>query len=287
MKPMCAFKWQDYKNSLSLPYYIQPKLNGVRALYRAGQMQSRGLREEEGKLWNPKVVTHLLSELEKVIPSNWLTDGELYLHGKSLQQINSAIAVNRADVSAKSHEIEYHIFDIIDTSRLLLPFHDRASLLHSLQEKLIINRCAKVKVVPTTLITQHELAETLYSHYRQQNYEGIMYRNALTPYGFAENCGNKENRWKYLLKRKGWMDEEFLITGFNRTVGDKGNPGFQLTCVTSSGQTFTVGSGLSQEMQNFYEQHPPINQLAKVRFEMYSDTGVPLKPTLEAILDNE
>ena len=85
---MCAFKWQDHKASLGPNFYVQPKLNGVRALYHRGQMQSRGLSNEEGKIWNTPVIAHLLEELNKLIPPFLLTDGELYLHGKSLQQIN-------------------------------------------------------------------------------------------------------------------------------------------------------------------------------------------------------
>lgn len=112
-----------------------------------------------------------------------------------------------------------------------------------------------------------------------------MYRLPSAPYGFAEECGNKENRWKYLLKRKGWIDDEFLILGFKLTEGEKGNQGFQLLCQTQSGTEFTVGSGLSQEAQTYYSQNSPEGFLAKVRFEMLSDKGVPLKPTLEAILD--
>ena len=38
-------------------------------------------------------------------------------------------------------------------------------------------------------------------------------------------------------------------------------------------------------LPSHYSQNSPEGFLAKVRFEMLSDKGVPLKPTLEAILD--
>ena len=284
MKPMCAFKWQDYKSTLGPNFYVQPKLNGVRALYHRGQMQSRGLSNEEGKLWNTPVIAHLLEELNKLIPPFLLTDGELYLHGKSLQQINSAVAVKRLEPTALTTEIEYHIFDVINIQKLDSTFHERTIYLHNLKDRIIQLGIQKIKIVPTTFC-DNQLAETLYAQYRADNYEGIMYRNAEAPYGFSERCSNKENRWKCLLKRKGWMDEEFEIIGFTRTTGEKGNKGFQLTCALANGLTFTVGSGLSHEMQDYYETNPPLNSWVKVRFEMYSDTGVPLKPTIEAILD--
>ncbi len=84
---------------------------------------------------------------------------------------------------------------------------------------------------------------------------------------------------------KGWEDGEFEITDFQRTTGEKGNAGFQITCVTKAGKTFNVGSGLSHAEQDYYAQNSPVGQLLKLRFEMLSDTGIPLKPTIEAILE--
>ena len=282
---MCAFKWQDHKHRLTLPYFVQPKLNGVRALYHLGRMQSRGLSNEEGKLWHGSVVAHITSELDRIVPHGWLLDGEMYLHGLSLQQINSAIAVKRIAPSTKTTSIQYHVFDIIDTNSLHLPFMERARLLETLREKLVIHQARSVAVVPTTLIDREGLDNTLYATLRSQGYEGIMYRDPSAPYGFAEKCGNKENRWRYLLKRKGWEDGEFEILGFELTTGEKGNQGFQLTAQAPNGKSFNIGSGLSHAEQLHYAQHQPIGQLVKVRFEMLSDTGIPLKPTIEAILE--
>jgi len=285
VKPMCAFKWQDYRHKLTLPFYVQPKLNGVRGLYHQGVFQSRGLRDEEGKVWNPDVVRHFTNDLIRACPPDWLLDGELYCHGKSLQQINSAVAVKRLKPIDQTSQIKYHVFDIINTHSLHLPFDKRAELLQQLKTKLVIHSTTTIEIVPTTLVNSPGLDDELYAAYRAEGYEGLMYRLPSAPYGYAEECGNKENRWKHLLKRKGWIDDEFEIIDFTLTTGDKGNQGFQLTCETSAGAQFTVGSGLSHEMQTFYSQNHPEGLLAKVRFEMLSDKGIPLKPTLEAILD--
>lgn len=285
MKPMCAFKWQDHKHRLTLPFFIQPKLNGVRALYHLGRMQSRGLSNEEGKVWHPSVVAHITAELDRIVPHGWLLDGEMYLHGLSLQQINSAIAVKRIAPSPKTTSIQYHVFDIIDTHSLHLPFMERARLLEALREKLVIYQARSIAVVPTTFIDREGLDNTLYATLRSQGYEGIMYRDPSAPYGFAEECTNKENRWRYLLKRKGWEDGEFKIVAFELTTGEKGNQGFQLTAQTATGKYFVAGSGLSHAEQLHYSENPPIGQLVKIRFEMLSDTGIPLKPTIEAILE--
>jgi hypothetical protein len=111
-----------------------------------------------------------------------------------------------------------------------------------------------------------------------------MYRHPDKPYGFAHNCGNQQNRWPYLLKRKDWMDDDFPIVDFKTTTGAKGFRGFQLTCLLPSGSTFDVGSGLDTLEVDDFTLNSPIGKTAKVKYEMLSDSGVPLKPTILAIL---
>lgn len=111
-----------------------------------------------------------------------------------------------------------------------------------------------------------------------------MYRSLHAMYGLSENCGNKENRWKCLLKRKEWLDKEFLIVDFNITQGKKGERGFQLTCDAGNGETFNAGSGLKDDELDYYVENSPIGQWAKVKFESYSDAQIPKQPTVLAIL---
>jgi len=280
MKPMLAHKWQDHKSTFPFPCHVQPKLNGVRGLYSTGIFQSR-----DNHVWKKEVVAHLLEELLRVCPPYLILDGELYLHGKSLQQINGAISVNRLAPSSLTPDIEYHVFDCISTHDLHLPFSKRAEILHSLQERLVSVSAKRIRIVPTTLVTSPGLDETLFSTYRAGGYEGLMYRDSNSPYGFEEECGNKENRWKRLLKRKEWQDGEFEILELEETTGDKGNRGFQLHCKTESGANFSVGSGLSSSELEHYLKYTPMGLLARIRFECLSDGGIPLKPTIEAILE--
>lgn len=280
MKPMLAHKWADHKSTFPFPCHVQPKLNGVRGLYSTGIFQSR-----DNHVWKKCVVEHLLSELLLACPPYLILDGELYLHGKSLQQINGAISVNRLAPSSLTPEIEYHVFDCISTHDLHLPFSKRAEILHSLGERLVAVGGRRVKIVPTTFVTEPGLDEVLFASYRRDGYEGLMYRDSNSAYGFEEECGNKENRWKRLLKRKEWQDGEFEVVGFKETTGDKGHGGFQLLCKTDAGAHFTIGSGLSEEEVIYYAVMPPDGLMARIRFECLSDGGIPLKPTIEAILE--
>jgi DNA ligase 1 len=278
MKPMLAKKYNDYKDRILYPVTIQPKLNGVRALYWKGEFQSR-----DEKRWSTRVLYHLAAPLSNIIPDHIILDGELYLHGLSLQQINSAVAVRRNDVSPITRSIEYHVFDCIDTLRLDLPFPDR----HAILLRYLPYLTPPIVIVPTFLSCDAGLANSLYPEYRRDGYEGTMYRDNSAPYGLSHACSNKENRWPYLLKRKEFLDDEFEITDVYEEISIDGIP--KGTCgglilETKDGKPFRAGSGLTRHQRHYYWQHPPIGLLATIRYETLSDSGIPLKPTIEVVL---
>jgi len=275
---MLAHKFNDHQHKIVYPVYIQPKLNGIRGIYNHGVFQSR-----DEHLWKPDVLSHIVHELLACTNPDQILDGELYVHGWSLQKINGAVAVTRNAPDKLTPIVEYHIFDILHVNDMLRPFAERAQDLFDLQQRITLHKLKKVHVVPTTRMSLQS-SEFAYNNYRKLGYEGIMYRDGSKPYGHEQLCGNKDNRWTYLLKRKAWVDDEFVILDFKLTVGEKGNRGFQLTCKTKEGRTFNVGSGLAHEEMEACEASPPIGKLARVRYEMLSDDLIPLKPTLEAIL---
>lgn len=279
MKPMLAKKYADHKSTLPSRFFVQPKLNGVRMLHCNGISQSR-----DEHIWHSSVLKHISDELAHFTQAKptYIYDGELYCHGLSLQQINSRVAVTRKEPHPGALQISYHIFDLIDPLNPELPFSARSDILSSFSDRLRYGNAKYLSIVPTSFVFANQ-AEHLYTSYRSSGYEGLMYRTD-SPYGLEHLCTNKENRWTCLLKRKDWQDDEFTITDFTRTTGDKGNIGFQLTCITPSGILFNVGSGLEHTMIQEYDSCPPIGQKARVRYEVLSDGGVPLKPTLEAIL---
>jgi ATP-dependent DNA ligase len=277
MRPMLAFKWQDHQKKFRFPCHVQPKLNGIRMLYQAGYCQSR-----DEHVWSIEKLRHIRESLRQV-PSRVILDGELYIHGKSLQRINALCSLHpNAKVSTDEIDLEYHVFDCLNSEQTDWPFSRRSNYLRSMLATFV--NCPTVKFVPTHEIASPAEAEYLYSSYRADGYEGLMYRESSSPYGLLQACGNKENRWKCLLKRKDWQDAEFEIVSFETTTGDKGETGFRLGCRCDNGAIVYPGSGLSDlEVQAFMAE-PPIGKLARLRFEVYSDSGIPLKPTIEAIL---
>lgn len=211
-----------------------------------------------------------------------MLDGELYCHGMSLQQINSRIAVNRLQPHDDAAKIKYYIFDL----PYAYPMWQRAKMLDKLRERLAGE--LNVVVAETHLVNSQQEADYYYALWKEQDFEGLMYRQFASPYGMETNCGNKENRWWYLQKRKDFLDLDAKIVGLNE--GEEGFVGMlgSFTCEADSGVLFNAGSGLDFEQRHRYWASPKLVEGAKVKikYEMLSDGGVPLKPTIESVEEN-
>lgn len=275
MKPMLAFKYQQHRAKVTLPCYLQPKLDGIRMLFQAGYCQSR-----DEHLWAPQMHQHIRSALAN-ITDDVILDGELYIHGMPLQKINSFCSLHpNATPKPNSEQLQYHVFDCYLPLQPDMPFSARTEWLSFSLSHI----GSPVHIVPTHRITEAEDLESYHTQYRDAGYEGTMIRRADSPYGTELTCGNKENRWTHLLKRKDWLDSEYQIIDFETTTGDKGERGFRLICVTEEGLEFAVGTGLSDLEVTRYAENPPIGKKARLRYDIVSSDGKPLKATLEAIL---
>jgi DNA ligase-1 len=219
----------------------------------------------------------------KPLSKNFILDGELYKHGWSLQKINGAVSVNRVEPSKDTPFVEYHIFDCVLSSAPTLPFEARwEKLIEHLSD---FQHDVRVKVVPTLKVFDLSEAESNYSFFKKLNYEGMMYRDPYSSYGFASQCKNKENRWTCLLKRKDWLDGEYPCIGINEGEGKYSGMVGSLILEVRPGLYVDTGSGLSDMQRVEYFENPPIGKPVRIKYEMFSDDGIPLKPIFECVFD--
>ena len=268
---MKAHRLKDHWKRVTFPVYTQPKLNGLRCLYHNGVFQTNA---EE--IWRPNVLAHLQAPIfSSQMPQSWILDGELYVHGWSLQQINSAAGVNRKDRSEKTSEVEYHVFDVIPMATPHDIFSERLQLLELMRAWFPFD--SKIKIIQTRMAENRWQIDNYHRENTKKGYEGTMIRLD-EGYGHAELCRNKDNRWHRLLKFKDWLDEEYEVLGFEWGEGKyEGKVGSLM--LEHNGQPFTAGSGLTDE------QRDPDNlpKWVRVKYEMLSDGGVPLKPTIDFV----
>lgn len=257
------------------PCYVQPKLNGVRALYQDGVFQSR-----DEKLWKRPVLKHLVDDLQQLGLENAVLDGELYVHGWRLQRINGAIAVNRNEPCADTLNVEYHIFDIVDPTK---KFSERwLPVAYGLKESML-EHC---KIVTTDYVHTPEEMERYFHHYTSHGYEGIMLRpDGL--YEFGETPHGTQKRSDTLWKYKQWEDAEFVCVGVTQGEG-KADIGIgALVCEVKSHMSnaiFKVGTGFSDEDRIAYATNPPLGQLVRVRYLELTADGIPFNPSFLALM---
>lgn len=290
MKPLLAHIYEPHR--VTYPCYVQPKLNGIRALYQNGHFQSR-----DELPFPEELLAHLSGPLLEAFGSKHPPlDGELYVHGWPLQRILAAVTPVRGQPTEDTTLVEYHVFDTIDFAK---PFIERQSWLQTPIGYLRKDR-AKLALVFTTRAQNEYNANYFYIEAVEDGYEGIMYRLGDCPYTTPKQqayerqgerwqlrsrfLSDKNNRCWHLLKRKDWQDDEFEFVSIERTVGALGEPGFQLWCKAKNGRPFKFGSGLTQAEVTHYIENPPLDRLVKGKYLTLSVDGIPQNGTILAIL---
>lgn len=222
--------------------FTSDKLDGIRLLAfckLADGIKTVNLKSRTGQDLS---IPHIEAQLVEVMLVGEVFDGEAYVHGPVLQDINSA--VQRTDTQAKIDEAEkkvlrllkkgeagekldkayaehdnailihelrprlqFHVFDVIDTSELDIHFEQRLDTLRWVGQRFE-GKPALVEVQYRVANSIEELTEQLHDCI-SRGYEGIMYR---TKDGVYESGKRSSGLFKFKL----FFDEEFMITGSHK-----------------------------------------------------------------------
>lgn len=191
---MLAEDYTKKPHLLEDEFYISRKLDGVRVktVFDGGEPKwySRG-----GKEYNiPEHIKQELLDIKEISPDCKAIDGEAYVHGYKLQDIQSCVKKH----NELTNKLTYQVFDA--------PTH--ASWKHRLWWLVMMfNNLPKlehVQFVGQELITKDELEERL-EQYISEGYEGVMMRNPRGKYLF------QNNRSSDLLKYKLMKDSECQV----------------------------------------------------------------------------
>ena len=160
MKPMLPSRY--LRSRITYPCYIQPKLDGVRALYQLGQFQFAN--ELPSNISDHPFLSQLGDALKKIFPAKVILDGVLTKTG-------------------------YEVFDVVDfrrsfASRFTVP----ASLLTDTQY------LHPARPVETHRILSDEPVKYFYKKWLKAGHQGLIYRLNNCPY----ICGTSKD----LVKRE-------------------------------------------------------------------------------------
>lgn len=259
IRPMLAKTYQENKNKLKWPCFLQPKLDGMRAL---GMMDDKPLLvSRKGK--NIETAEHILKELGEIFEQHpgIILDGELYKHGEDFQSLISAIKRDKAN--DKSTEVEYHIYDCFFPDKDL-NFSKRLEILTELDT----HTKSKLVFVKTYECNSEEDIFKYHAQFLKDKYEGSIVRNN-APYEIDKRSFN-------LLKLKEFQDAEFEITGYE--IDKNGHCVFE--CITDEKKIFKVKPEGTNEYRTELgtKGHKYIGEKLTVQFFEYTNDGVPRFP---------
>lgn len=280
--PMLALKYKDRSHNIKWPCFVQPKLNGIRCIAKKISPVEIMYTSRGGKRF--QTLDRFTSDLLQLLDIGEQVDGEIYNPALTFQDIVKRVKrVKTSRFNIMDDPVKYYIYDFIDIEST---FRDRWNLFIDrirgaiLQDR--INNKNPILMVTKTVEVFSE-AEMFKAHkeFTSQGYEGTMIRNADGMYLPDYNS-------KDLQKFKDFIDEEFVIVGGKEGEGrDEGTVIFQ--CITKDNKYFDVRPmGTWQQRSAWWETlERQKGKLLTVRFQNYSDDGIPIFPRGVAIRDYE
>lgn len=196
-EPMLAHELSKYKKLLfTVPTFIQPKLDGLRAISRDNTLASRN-----GK---PYTIPHLFQGDE-------IFDGELYNHNyhDDFNKIVSLCKKQNPDADELMDQKINVFFWVYDLPSHKGKFSERYAALAKM--KLPVGYV----LVPTYEVKNQADIDKYHELFLEQGYEGSILRLDLGEY--------ENKRSKQLLKKKDFIDEEFKIV--DAVEGEGGRAG--------------------------------------------------------------
>jgi ATP-dependent DNA ligase len=269
-------RWLKHANG----FYVQPKLNGRRARTVIVGDHYCLVSSESNTL--PSCY-HIEAQLDAAFvnfPVKPRFDGELYIHGTSIQKLGSLIS-RRVNLVDAGLQLEYHIFDIYD---MILKQSDRLEVLAMFKDRL--QKQPNLKVVESNLATLSDIEQWLH-RFMSDGYEGIIMRNPVSLY--------MPTRTANMLKLKPRFQDSYTVLGAFEAIDQYGSPKAILGGLMlkgKNGERFNCGAGLfSHSERRFiwetWNKNPDSlrGKFAVLKYQELSERGVPLQPILTTIED--
>ena len=217
-KPMLAYPASAKPIDYSKPTFIQPKLDGVRCVIQAEQVDhfSRPIKYEvkahsrTGKEW--KNIDHILEQLKPFFKRSpyIILDGELYNHDlrDNFEKIISLVRKTKPTAEDRveaSRLTQFHCYDIIDEK---LPFDQRNEFIAS----TLMLQGDSIYFLDTAMVFDEDEAKSIHRSNLKKGYEGSIVRTNDT---YA--CKRSHN----LRKFKDFSDAEAEIVGWVEGKGKR------------------------------------------------------------------
>ena len=274
-EPMLAHKWKDFEDKAQFPLWCQPKLDGARCVARAS-----GLFSRKGKPWIS--VPHIWEALKPVFAKypDLYIDGELYADKlkSDFNQIIHLIKQSKPsveDLAESAATIRYFVYDckLSDSSEAV--FSERTQKIRE-----ILHNNPAVVLVDTYLAQNIEELNQKYAEFLAAGYEGEMVR---------QDVAYQNKRTSALLKRKEFLDQEYLISDVVEGIGNRAGTAGAVTLVNGDKPQFNAGIRGNKEYATklLRDRKLLIGKQATIRYQNLSPDGVPRFPVMVSVRDFE
>ena len=260
--PMLAKVYSDesHKVDFSKGVFVQPKLDGHRALYKNGVLYSRGGKEIK--------LPHIKGFLDNLNLGDMHLDGEIYCHGKNLQEIGSLIKKPRQE----SECLVYYIYDIVSDNEVFKRAFDSTLINIKITDIFENEEDSPVQVLKNSMVADEKSLLEKHKFFLANGFEGTIVRHGNKPY----ESGKRSDQ---LLKLKDFGDDEFEVIDVKKGVAIvEGLVLTIFTCLTKDGKEFDVtchGTAIEKDA-NYTRDN--IGRMLTVKYFGYTPYGIPNLP---------
>lgn len=253
--PMLANKWGDRQKYISQPFYVQPKLDGVRLLV-----------SKDGGISRTGKVVPGTEILGKGLKEGQYVDGEAFDPNLNFEELTSTFKTDPL-------KLKFHVFDFFDLKKLDMTFEERWEKVKSLKN-------SHYEYVETTLVMLRDHVQMMHEKHVKEGHEGTMIRDKDSVY----EVGQRSN---YLLKFKDFQTEEYPIVDVKEGTGrEKGTAIW--VCKVGEQHFSARPEGTLEVRRKFLEEKDKyIGKQLTVRFQNLTALGVPRFPVGVVVRDYE
>jgi len=253
--PMLANKWGDRQKYISQPFYVQPKLDGVRLLV-----------SKDGGISRTGKVVPGTEILGKGLKEGQYVDGEAFDPNLNFEELTSTFKTDPL-------KLKFHVFDFFDLKKLDMTFEERWEKVKSLKN-------SHYEYVETTLVMLRDHVPMMHEKHVKEGHEGTMIRDKDSVY----EVGQRSN---YLLKFKDFQTEEYPIVDVKEGTGrEKGTAIW--VCKVGEQHFSARPEGTLEVRRKFLEEKDKyIGKQLTVRFQNLTALGIPRFPVGVVVRDYE
>lgn len=204
-----------------------------------------------------------------------ILDGELYRHGKTLQQISGAARMEKNAYDCDW--LQYWVYDCYDTANPNITAQDRLTWLHVVLASIPNNELydkseSNIFMVNHKSVSGEDNIWKLHDQYVSEGFEGCVIRNPDRPY-------KPNGRTNDMIKFKNYKSEDFKVVGYE--LGLRGSEDMTFICELEDGRTFkAMPVGTREEKAEYVKNFETKYKGHKVECTYFnlSEDGIPTQP---------